>query len=52
MKKDAAVTQVKYPVAENSTLMSTTDINSVITYANEDFIDISGFSEQELTGKP
>lgn len=52
MKKDAFVTQVEYPVADNSTLMSTTDINSVITYANEDFIEISGFSAQELAGEP
>jgi aerotaxis receptor len=33
-------------------LVSTTDLNSYITYANEEFSRISGFSVEELIGKP
>lgn len=33
-------------------LVSTTDLKSYITYANKEFVDISGFSEHELIGSP
>lgn len=33
-------------------LISTTDIRGIITYANTRFIEVSGYSEQELLGKP
>ncbi|MDP3517659.1 MAG: PAS domain-containing methyl-accepting chemotaxis protein [Pseudohongiella sp.] len=33
-------------------LVSTTDLKSYITYANKEFIDISGFAEQDLIGSP
>ena len=33
-------------------LISTTDKKGNITYVNQNFIDISGYSEQELIGKP
>lgn len=36
----------KFP--ENSTLISVTDLKGVIQYCNKDFIDISGYSENEL----
>jgi len=34
--------------AENSTLISVTDIKGIIQYCNKDFIEISGFTEDEL----
>lgn len=33
-------------------LLSTTDPGGVITYANRDFMDVVGFSEEELVGQP
>ncbi|SEQ14980.1 methyl-accepting chemotaxis sensory transducer with Pas/Pac sensor [Amphritea atlantica] len=37
---------------ENSRLISTTTLTGCITYANQNFIDISGYSREELVGKP
>ena len=36
----------------NGFLLSKTDINGRITYCNEEFIEISGYTERELLGKP
>ncbi len=36
----------------NQQLVSTTDLNSNITYANENFCKIAGYSLEELVGKP
>lgn len=41
---------VDYPADAN--ILSTTDLDSVITYANDDFVRISGFSRDELLGQP
>lgn len=32
--------------------MSSTDTSSVLTYANSSFVDISGFSRDQLIGPP
>ena len=45
------VTDVEYPIKESISIVSKTDLKGVITYANEDFIRISGFSREELIGK-
>lgn len=37
-------------VAPNANILSTTDLKGDITYINSDFIEISGFTEQELLG--
>lgn len=37
---------------ESSRLISTTTLSGCITYANQNFIDISGYSREELVGKP
>ena len=36
---------------EETVIISTTDLKGIITYANNDFIRISGFSNEELLGK-
>ena len=37
---------------DNSTIVSKTDKRGVITYANKAFCDISGYTKEELLGKP
>jgi len=51
MKINQPVTGVEQLMKEGSTLVSKTDPKGTITYCNRDFIEISGFSEEELVGK-
>ncbi len=51
MKINSPVTQRERTYGDNVTITSLTDLKGTITYANRDFIDISGFSEEELIGK-
>jgi len=37
---------------ENDIIVSKTDLKGIITYANQTFIEVSGFSEEELLGQP
>ncbi|MBC3422717.1 PAS domain-containing methyl-accepting chemotaxis protein [Pseudomonas sp. RW3S2] len=52
MKCNMPVTgrQVDYPGDAN--ILSTTDLDSRITYANDDFVRISGFAREQLLGQP
>jgi aerotaxis receptor len=52
MRKNLPVTQREYPFPEGTTLMSTTDLKSRITYANAAFVQVSGFERDELVGQP
>ena len=52
MRNNQPVTQREYVLPENATLMSTTDVNGNITYANATFIQVSGYSGDELVGQP
>lgn len=52
MAKSDFVTQKEYIIDNNVTLMSTTDIRGNITYANEAFIESSGYDYSELVNKP
>jgi len=51
MRVNSPVTQQEYELRDGAMLVSTTDIKGRITFANEDFIAASGFSETELIGK-
>ena len=51
MKINMPVTNVECPIKEGISIVSKTDLKGVITYANEDFVRISGFSQEELIGK-
>ncbi|MFP1879321.1 methyl-accepting chemotaxis protein [Lonsdalea quercina] len=52
MRVNTPVTQQEYSLSADTTLMSTTDIKSHITYANSAFIRVSGFDAEELMGQP
>jgi aerotaxis receptor len=42
---------VETEVPEEELIISRTDLNGKITYANETFCDISGYTQEELLGK-
>ena len=51
MKINHPITHNEIAFPDNQILVSTTDLNGVITSANPAFIKISGFSENELIGQ-
>lgn len=52
MRQNLPVTQQEYQIQDGATLMSTTDIHGNITYANAAFLQVSGFTAEELIGQP
>ncbi len=51
MKTNLPVTQVEAPFPRGRYIVSRTDLKGVITYVNDTFVDISGFTRDELIGK-
>ena len=49
--KNAYVTQKEVPFPAGKVVVSKTDTKGIITYANDAFVAISGFSREELIGK-
>ena len=49
MSSPTYVTQNEYPLDDDTTLMSTTDVHSYITHANDTFVQVSGYQLDELT---
>lgn len=52
MRTNLPVTNNEVKLDESSCILSTTNTKGQITYVNQDFLDISGFSEEELLGQP
>ncbi len=52
MRSNLPVTNIEYVLRDNETPTSKTDAHGNITYVNRDFVNISGFSEDELIGAP
>ncbi len=52
MKINLPVSDVEVKVQPHHVIVSKTDLKGLITYVNRDFIEVSGFSEDELIGKP
>lgn len=51
MRKNYPVYNKRYPVHSHQTLISITDLKGRITYCNDDFIEVSGFTKEEMYGK-
>lgn len=51
MKNNQPVTQNEVPFPKERYIVSRTDLKGIITYANDTFVDISGFTLEELIGK-
>ncbi|WP_168013472.1 methyl-accepting chemotaxis protein [Halomonas salinarum] len=52
MRNNQPVTQREYQLKDDDFLISRTDLKGRITYANPAFIEVSGFSKEELIGAP
>ncbi|MHB1188883.1 methyl-accepting chemotaxis protein [Thiobacillus sp.] len=52
MRSNLPITNVEYVLREDEAPTSKTDIHGNITYVNQDFVNISGFSEDELLAQP
>jgi aerotaxis receptor len=52
MRKNLPVTGTEYEMADGKPIVSTTDLKGKITYINPYFVEVSGFSEEELIGAP
>ena len=52
MRVNTPVTNNEYQLAEGKTIVSTTDLQGNIRFANPYFIEVSGFTKEELIGAP
>jgi methyl-accepting chemotaxis protein len=52
MRTNLPVTNTEYILTDSDSIVSITDTQGKITYINEDFKRISGFTEAELLGQP
>jgi len=51
MKINLPVTPIEAPFPKGRYIVSRTDLKGITTYANDTFVDLSGFSREELIGK-
>lgn len=52
LKKNLPVTDTEYTFPEVQKLISSTDLKGKIRHCNQAFADVSGFTQEELFGKP
>ncbi|WP_028310329.1 methyl-accepting chemotaxis protein [Derxia gummosa] len=51
MRNNLPITQREYDYPDGQTLVSTTDLQSRILYCNRNFIEVSGYTREELIGQ-
>jgi aerotaxis receptor len=52
MRLNTPITTTQYEISDAQTIVSTTDLQGNITYANPYFVEVSGFTLDELIGAP
>jgi aerotaxis receptor len=52
MRENLPVTDIEYALSDDTMIVSKTDLKGKLTYFNDQFIEVSGFSEGELFGQP
>ncbi|MFB9867370.1 methyl-accepting chemotaxis protein [Vreelandella sulfidaeris] len=52
MRNNQPVTQREYVLSEEAVLISRSDLKGNVTYANPTFVEVSGYSRDELIGSP
>ncbi|NII12242.1 PAS domain-containing methyl-accepting chemotaxis protein [Oleiagrimonas sp. C23AA] len=52
MRTNLPVTQREYTYSETDAIVSTTDLRGKINYCNSTFVQISGYTREELIGQP
>jgi aerotaxis receptor len=52
MRTNLPVTNVEYPIHDDTLIVSKTDTKGKLTYFNQQFVDASGFTDAELIGQP
>ena len=51
MKTNLPITRIEIDYPESAVFITRTDTRGVVTYANDSFVEISGFSREELVGE-
>ena len=51
MRVNLPVSETEYPISDDTLILSTTDTKGRITFVNPTFIEVSGYTEEELIGK-
>jgi aerotaxis receptor len=52
MRNNQPVTHVEKQLAEGAFIVSMTDLQGTLTFVNDEFVAISGFTREELLGQP
>lgn len=52
MRKNLPVTNNQFEIPDNQILVSRTDAKGRVVYANDAFVEVSGFEREELIGQP
>ena len=52
MRSNLPISNIEYPITDETLIVSKTDLKGKLTYFNDQFVQASGFTEQELIGQP
>ncbi|HKR41363.1 MAG TPA: PAS domain S-box protein, partial [Paraburkholderia sp.] len=52
MRPERNATDVEYVLDESVAMISKGDLEGKITYVNRDFVEVSGYTEDEVLGAP
>ena len=52
MRSNLPISDIEYPITDETLIVSKTDLKGKLTYFNDQFVQASGFTEQELIGQP